>query len=78
MCPFPCIDRSWSCNVPTCPPTAIPFEKLVEQFNPSLADQVPVEAYDLLSRCLCLDANERISAAEALEHAFFKPLSTEH
>lgn len=32
----------------------------------------PAEAYDLLSKLLCVDPDKRYTAKDALEHAFFK------
>lgn len=69
------LDRHFTTNVPI-PPERMPFERLCEVLNKERIhtwDQNEFkQGIDFLNRCLELDHNTRITAAEALEHPFLQ------
>lgn len=50
------------------------WKELCFKLNPELDPSIPDSAFDLLSRCLCLNPNERISAKDAYCHPFLRDL----
>lgn len=62
--------RVWKSNLSTIKEERIPFAALVKRLNP-LGDANPA-ALDLLDRLLDLNCFTRITAAEALDHPFFR------
>jgi cell division control protein 7 len=66
--------RVWRSNLDVCPQEKISFREIVKACIGERADAIGDSAYDLLEKMLCLRVDERISASEALRHAFF----TEH
>ncbi|KAJ3037634.1 hypothetical protein HDV00_001439 [Rhizophlyctis rosea] len=66
--------RTFETNIPDVG-EAIPFDVLCRKLYPKLAKDVPKEGWDLLSRLLTLTPEERIGAAEALEHEFLRDVT---
>ncbi|ORX99048.1 kinase-like protein [Basidiobolus meristosporus CBS 931.73] len=64
------LNRSFITNVPTVHDNPIGWERLIKYLNPNGFKDIPVEAFDLLKRCMSLDPQERITASEALRHPF--------
>ena len=64
--------RRWQCTVPTVGEEPVGWSKLVEKLNPELWPSVPSEAYSLLEGLLNLNAKERLTAQQALNHPFLK------
>jgi cell division control protein 7 len=69
--------RVWCSNISSCPIHPIPFQKLVNQFNPDMYSVLSNDAFDLLERLLDLDATKRITAKDALKHPFIQLQSQE-
>lgn len=62
--------RKWNCNVPSVPVKHVTWPVLCEKLNPSIVPEIPEECYDLLKECLNLNFEKRITARNALKHAF--------
>jgi serine/threonine protein kinase len=48
------------------------FRTICHTLNPVIAAKMPESVYDLLDKCLSLNPRDRISASEALQHAFLR------
>ena len=62
--------RIWKCNVPSVKEERTSFETIINKFNPY--SNPSKESLDLLNRMLDLNCETRITAAEALNHPYFK------
>jgi len=62
--------RVWKSNLSTIKEERMPFQMLIKRFNPSV--EVNDEICSLLEGLLDLNCHTRITAAEALEHPFFR------
>lgn len=63
-------DRLWHCNIATVPEFHLSWQYICSRLNPNWTEKIPDEAFDLLGRLLDLDYRTRITALEALDHAF--------
>ncbi|KAI8867632.1 kinase-like protein, partial [Ramicandelaber brevisporus] len=64
--------RLFYSNVPTLRPKRTDFRKIVLAYNSRDYSDFPPELFDLLSKCMELRTDRRISAAQALEHPFLR------
>ncbi|KAJ2344060.1 Cell division control protein 7 [Coemansia sp. RSA 2673] len=64
------LGRSFLTNIPTVKDRGIKFESLAKAYNAEGYDNLPLEVFDLLRSLLTLDPGTRITAEQALEHAF--------
>ncbi len=64
--------RKWICSIPSVPEQHTTWPALCARLNPAFAPEIPAECFDLLSACLNLNADRRITARHALGHAFIK------
>ncbi|KAI9103296.1 kinase-like domain-containing protein [Phlyctochytrium arcticum] len=61
--------RRFETNIPSVG-APIPLNELCQRLHRHGAKNIPPEGYDLLSRLLCLNPDQRITAAEAVQHPF--------
>lgn len=66
-------NRIWKCSVSSVPEERIEWPLLIDKLGGM--KEIPLEAYDLLDRLLCLDSKKRITANEALDHVFLSTIN---